>query len=668
MKYVIGPSIGVARVGNSETGFYLAPEKIGGRPLECDGYGNQTLDPQQQPVYVTRYKDANGSVKRQAARFCIFAVDDNGKATELTLDSPGVESMTWSVHLANKKAIWYNFAELEGNLLLGAHNSYKQRHVSLRNDSVTDEADRQKLIIDPGPYQLSGRQGKVELSRDNTSNDYRFRSFPARATQGQQINTLGTLRTDAKGRLLVLGGHGHAGGNEPISSFAGADTWHDDVSDGPVTCTLKLANQPEQTLTAWCIVGSPKFAPELENIVTLDDLAFDVAVRELNLLPELYRDGQYQKSYIANYERDIEPILRRPAGYRWVAAIPSLNSFSPPPFDAKDNTQANQGKRQDYFSLFRNPGSNGFTDGAQAQLFDQKSGIPLMPLNSGSNSVSNDLLDKFLTLTRTQYFLLGQWAAGQFTVEPPKPLPGVSALDQASIGNCVGGPLCPGIEVTWSLYSPSLYAKPYQIRHRHDSDYYYAHGLSTTENETDPEGPFQGCEPGDLTKRMAIPWQADFYQCTVQNVNFTDPAVNKEDSVPKAPSYYAYWWPPQSPWNVIPADMTAAAQQASGISAGMQSIYSRGINGYTEMIQAWHYLGFITNEAQGPLRDLYPYFVETERNNDRFVAASFAIGPAEYVLNGASGNFFNTWYLKPDEKLPSIDARQVVTARGHLVR
>ena len=38
----------------------------------------------------------------------------------------------------------------------------------------------------------------------------------------------------------------------------------------------------------------------------------------------------------------------------------------------------------------------------------------MMPLNSGNNSVGNQLVDKFLTLTITQYFLLGQWAAGKF--------------------------------------------------------------------------------------------------------------------------------------------------------------------------------------------------------------------------------------------------------------
>ncbi len=361
----------------------------------------------------------------------------------------------------------------------------------------------------------------------------------------------------------------------------------------------------------------------------------------------------------------------RPAGYRWVASVPSLNSFSPPPFDATDASERTAALRQAYFALFRKPGENGFTDGQQAQLFDTASGIPLMPLNSGTNSVTNDVLSKFLTLTRTQYFLLGQWAAGQFTLDAAPPLPGVLALDQASVGNCVGGPLCPGIEVTWSLYSRALYQSPYNIRQRHDEAYYQQHGLDPSENETVPAGPdgVGGCEPGDLTKRMAIPWQADFFQCTVQYVNFTDPAINKNgQTVPQAPSYYAYWWPPQSPWNVLPGDMTREAQAVSGIPAALPSIYSRGINSFSEMIQAWHYLGFITNQVSGPYRSLFPYFSESERNNDKFVSASVSVAGAANTMTGADANFFNTWYLAPDPGRPHIDTRRAVPRRGHLAR
>lgn len=668
MRYVIGPSIGVARVGNSLDEFYLAPETIGGRPLTCNEEGTPTSENGQ--PFVTRYKDLHGKVKRQAARFKVFAVESDGRAREVTLNDANVKQITWSVHLANKKAAWYNFAELQGNELLGAQNSYENTGVALRNADKTGKADRQKLIIDPGPRQLTGALQRSEFSSDNIPADYSFGYFPPpKPKQGTGIASLGEIRTDAQGRLLVLGGFGNAGGTLPISSFAGADGWHDDTSDGPVSCTLTLTNGETHKLRAWCIVGSPKFAPELENIVTLDDVVFDVSVREMNLIPNLCLDGVYNPQYTASYHRDIEPILMRPAGYRWVAAVPALSSFSPPPFNATDNSNATAELRSAYYQLFRDPGKNGFTDGTQNDLFDKVSGMIMMPLNSGSNSVSNDILDKFLTLTRTQYFLLGQWAAGKFTLDPPSPLNEVLDLDRVSIGNCVGGPLCPGIEVTWSLYSPALYQSPYNIRHRHEEDYYQKNGLDPSENETvvvaqGSGAIFSGCEPGDLTKRMAIPWQADFYQCTVQNVNFSDAQKNSADGVPLAPSYYAYWWPPQSPWNVLSGGMTADEQEAAGIPAGLQSIYSRGINSFSEMIQAWHYLGFVTNQVSGPHRSVFPYCSESERNHDRFVAASVAVAGAPNVVTGADANFFNTWFLAPDKSLPKIKTLTALSSRG----
>lgn len=86
--YRIHPTIGVARVGNSgiiATGlapgtaasgeFYLGPERTGGLPIECDPFGNPILH-NGQVQHVTRYKDAAGAIKRQAARFKVLAHDD----------------------------------------------------------------------------------------------------------------------------------------------------------------------------------------------------------------------------------------------------------------------------------------------------------------------------------------------------------------------------------------------------------------------------------------------------------------------------------------------------------------------------------------------------------------------------------------------------------------
>jgi hypothetical protein len=89
VRAAIHPSIGIARVGNSPDDWF---------------YGPEVTDPLPHPRC---YRDGNGALKRQAARFRIFGLDADGKPlAELTTANAAI---TWTVHLANKKAAWYQF-------------------------------------------------------------------------------------------------------------------------------------------------------------------------------------------------------------------------------------------------------------------------------------------------------------------------------------------------------------------------------------------------------------------------------------------------------------------------------------------------------------------------------------------------------------------------------
>lgn len=622
MNYSLHPSVGVARLGNSDGQFYLAPNEIGGMPFEADEWGNKIDRP------VNQFKDAKGQIRRQGQPFQIF--DDNHN--EITLSTDNVKSITWTVHIANKKAAWYEFNELQGNLLYGQDNSYAARNTPLRNANV-EGTDRRELIIDPGPRTISGVHAKAVFDQASAPDNYPV-SFPPKPSQGTEVKSLGDIITDNQGRLVVIGGYGHAGGDQPLESYGGADTWHDDIADGTVYCQLVFNDGREVNLSAWVIVGSPDFAPEIVNISNLSDTMFDVAIREQNLCPEMYRNGEFQPDYPANYYRDIEPIIQRISRYQWVSNVQSMSAFVSNIFDFKDNSEENKANREAYFNYFRKPVDPATVqttpplDQTNQQLFEYgtEGHLPLMPLNSGSNSVSNaenNIVDKFLTLTQTQYFLLSQWAKGQFSSTSPVSSDdvqdsfGLYYVDQGSVGNCVGLPMCPGIEVTWSLQNPAVYQAPYQIKDQ-SAGKGFPNGLDPTRDEC--EG--GGCQPGDLTKRMACPWQADFFNCTVQNVNFTDPTVNKVNAgtdddphmVPLAPTYYSYWWPPQSPWDVLTSQYDD--QALSHLPAGEQVNYARGINSFVQMVEHWSALGFIRNHnADEPN---FPYFTETERNHQLF--------------------------------------------------
>jgi L-lysine 6-oxidase len=659
VRYAISPSIGVARLGNSHE-FYISPDRIAALPIQCDPKGN-VLEEGGKPSRVTEFKDRAGRIKRQAALFTIFRLEEGKPAVEITLKDSDVKTITWSAHLANKKACWYNFAELEGNLLYGESNSYANRHVPFRNADVTSVDERRKLIIDPGPRTLSGASKTAEFSKTTVPANYKYGSFPDKVKYGEQIDTLGGMLTDKEGRLLVLGGFGKSGGDTSISSFAGADTWHDDISDGPVNCVLELKSGEKIELKAWCLVGSPKFVPEIANIVTLADTMYDVAVRHLNVAPKMFAGGKFNADYVANFDQEIKPILDRPAAYRWVANVPSMNSVSPPPFDARDNSAKTAGQREAYIKLFRRPDPE-HAIGPDSQTLFTQSGFPLMPLNSGSNSVSNELIDKFLALTETQYFLLQQWVKGKFSNDPGLPQNIVAEMTQGSVGNCVGGPFCPGIEVTWSVRNQNIYSGPFEIKQRHDEAWYFEKGLNPNEDETESN---LGCEPGDMTKRMAIPWQADFFQCSIQFINFTNPKVNKADGIPLPPTYYSYWWPPQSPWQVMTGDLTPEEQALAGTPSGFQVLFSRGINTFSEMISYWYYMGFVVNQMRGPDGQWFPYFTEQERNHAAFVAAAVAVGDSSNVVSGEDTNFSNAWYLARKPQPPTAPVTLAAAEKPH---
>ena len=509
-------------------------------------------------------------------------------------------------------------------------------------------------MIDPGPRSIHCPGDVVQFSRynipHNIPDDYKYGSFPPTGSGGTQIDSLGELRMDNDGNLVALGAYGNVTGSGDITSFRGAGGYWDDVSDGFVMATIHLKNGDAiDADPGWLIVGSPKYAPELVNITTLYDTMYNVAIRDLNADPDIYKAGSntadafpshqgytplkgYNPDYVVNYTTQIQPIIERLQSYRWVADIPYLNDFANPGFDLSDPSEQNCQNRWRYFNYFRVPVLPQDYDewihkveNGPNQLFSSD-GIPLMPLNSGDNSVTNTgPIYKFETLSATQYFFLHQWAVGKFVGGESESKAYSDQLDEASVGNCVGAPFSPGIETTWITRNAPIYMAPFQFKLAHfdgnnaqTQAYYREKGLSTTADVADG----QGCEPGDLTKRMAIPWQADFQECTVQTPNITNPTVNQfadGTGIEVPPAYYVYWWPPQSPMHVVTGSLDSGDQVLDAVvsqlgepivPAGQRVPFQRGINSIQDMINSWSRLGFIVNQSKV---DAYPYFVEKER-------------------------------------------------------
>jgi hypothetical protein len=300
--YRIHPGIGIARLGDSPTEFCISPEKPAALPIACDGQGNPRLSPDgTTEVTVTKFKDALGRIKRQAARFHVYVYDDQSPSGRpLKLGDPvkgggnhGVlVDIQWQVYLANKKAVWYEFDALAGE------RGYGDNH-KRRNADITDPEARQQLIIDPGPRVVNATDRRTaSFSRRHT--DIYAPTFPPELNP-HSIETLGELKVDALGRLLVLGGHGNSGsaysglGHPRIEDYANNDGWFDDTSDGVVMARLVMYSEEVGRLRfvdveypAWVIVGYPAYVPEILDIVTLEDVVYDLAVREFASRTDIY--------------------------------------------------------------------------------------------------------------------------------------------------------------------------------------------------------------------------------------------------------------------------------------------------------------------------------------------------------------------------------------------
>lgn len=256
--------------------------------------------------------------------------------------------------------------------------------------------------------------------------------------------------TDAQGRLHVVGGYGQSGSEKVIPvlpEYANNDGWYDDTSDGPVTAIIIMKDGTRiEAAPAWVMVGPPSYAPEIQNLVTLYDTMYDVAVRELKMRPEIFKDNLWNPQYRPNFVGEILPILRRGIAFNWVVNIPNA------PHTFTDAMLMNLGNPDPRYNALRHYFLDVFRSPDDPDLFMSARGTPLMPYLAGDGALfpPRDTA-KYQTLTRTQYFLFQQWARGIFS-EDPNPIPEGrgEALDRAALSNLVGAAFSPGIEMSWS--------------------------------------------------------------------------------------------------------------------------------------------------------------------------------------------------------------------------
>lgn len=484
VRAAIYPSVGVSRLGNSDESF-LGPE-VFPSPTRPRGF----------------YRDASGALKRQAARFRVYGYDDQdevvGELTEANAD------VRWTVHVANRKAAWYQWV-----LALDIPEA-ATTECPLRNPTV---GPRHELVIDAGEVSIQGAEAQGDEYRCRG----RFKSTDV---------DLGRLETDADGRLIFVPAAGISASpsGDPIfdpdhnpNPFINADGWYDDACDGPVTAEVTVDGRSIPCDSAWVLSAPPDYAPDV------------VAVRSLyDLLLDLFIDSQWLDfpSKIS-FRRDVYPTLRRLSGLGWVNkafevqyGLAGAYPFEDPAFVARlaDPGVTNRELRRQVLNSFRVP-----TKASPDQLPWPWVYGDAMSIPAGDSPRQN------ATISETQFRILQTWADGDFDSDWTEvsgegtagaDIDGLPLAEQpdmltrAALEYCLADAFHPGCEVTWPIRHLSMWRAPFRLLQRPPGQREPNYGPVLTQKiALATDGPLHAQGPGDITRWMGLPWQADTAFC-----------------------------------------------------------------------------------------------------------------------------------------------------------
>lgn len=537
VRVAIHPGIGVARVGNSELkdGSWIRGE---------DDYADMYIGPETDtppPMPLEKIRDESGRIKRQAARFRLYGFNAKGDVVKEILPGNGV-NVTWKVTLANRKAQWFT-ADHAWDTAFFASEEHKPSGV--RNPKV---ADRASLAITPEPMTITGKSQ---------------RSAPMTGKFLTEEVSLGELRTDGEGRLLVLGGKGLADSpypNNPVLDgnegyFNNAVGWYDDIADGPVHAEVTINGKTYDADSAWVFSAPPNYAPDIIGFRTLYELLEEVHI-EAGMLPM-----PKQVSFVEH----ILPCLQRLSNLSWVnKGFHEL--FGPgKEYDFTDQNlidklktpktsglDPHKEKRQEIFSKFHSP-------------YEDKCDPHQWPLLYGDSfgEIEDDATQHLLNVNNPQdvfslsyirYSWLKKWADGDFVTGSPSPIHASfddvpindqpAMLDKAALHFCLADAFHPGCELTWPVRQASIYRGPFRIREANadEIDVPEQHEQFEYMAAHTPDRGLGAQPPGGLTRWMALPWHGDTARCRA-GYDAQNPANYGE--------YTPAYWPARVPNHVL---------------------------------------------------------------------------------------------------------------------
>jgi len=218
------------------------------------------------------------------------------------------------------------------------------------------------------------------------------------------------------------------------------------------------------------------------------------------------------------------------------------------------------------------------------------------------------------------------------------------ALDRAALTFCLGGPFHPGCEMTWPMRIQSMYRGRFRLRKHPPNFNYPDYGDFLNQNTVlAPSGPLSASGPGDITRWMSVPWQADAASCRQGYAFFENSSLFNTD--PYLPSF----WPARVPNEVLSeADYQIVANQSLPLEQRVAAFFRRVewprllgdqstpyVDEITKMVTFFDKLG-IVEKRQGVKDDPnFPpeMYVESLQPAQPFVGPQPPSGTARTVMN-----------------------------------
>jgi len=617
-KVAIYPSIGIARVGNSPEEYFVGPTIPGVFASDPDDF-----------------RDKQGRIKRQAAKFFVYGLDAKGNILGELNESHGV-NIDWRVDVANKKSSWYQF---DMALDVPAAQGYYDSNGIPQDPRGLPVLEQKRNLHYDGPRKelmIEGIARHIEGKNKNKNGKGKGYRFEGKIGKKQTPVYLGELRTDEAGRLIFLGGRGHSASfdGKPLTTFANNEGWHDDTSDGPVDATVSWGTGKNKVSLeaegSWVAVAPPNYAVGVQAFTTGYELIQDVQYRNKTFTPEK-----------THFFKDVYPTLKHLTQNQWVNAGVSRDfgwgaayEFDNDALIAKlnDKSEANRPFRQTILESFRDPSYSTIETNAWPPLYGDA-----VTMNIDSTDPRN-----WYAVSELQYHHLTQWAKGRFVEDKPaeiltwdemSPAQQANGLTEAALEETLGGPFHPGCEFTWPMRHAIMYSKkdPWRIKRRNNAKDDFGVALDY-EIALSKGGPLDGSAPGDITRWMAVPWQSDTSSClsaynaysgeylpTFWPARVPNDVLTKEDydrisnpKTPKEKKIEAFSPAGRKKW------LRGYIFKEDGSFIGGSSITER-LKGVTKFTEEWYKIGIILKKPLEANHDLFPkdVWVETGRSIDK---------------------------------------------------